>query len=78
VQSVRTIKPPRPRGLPGHRPGHSARCDGREAGARACRRARAAVAFVEYTLSPEARYPVAIKQGCSAAQWIASTAHLEP
>ena len=32
--------------------------------------ARAAVAFVEYTPSPEARYPVAIEQGYAAAQWI--------
>src|SRR5206468_2562728 len=31
--------------------------------------ARAAVAFVEYTPSPEARYPVAIEQGY-AARWI--------
>lgn len=29
-----------------------------------------AVAFVEYTPSPEARYPVAIEQGYAAAQWI--------
>ncbi|MCD2195864.1 alpha/beta hydrolase [Actinomycetospora endophytica] len=33
--------------------------------------ARAAVAFVEYTPSPEARYPVAIEQGYATAQWIA-------
>jgi acetyl esterase len=32
--------------------------------------ARAAVAFVEYTPSPEARYPVAIEQGYATAQWI--------
>ncbi len=32
--------------------------------------ASAAVAFVEYTPSPEARYPVAIEQGYAAAQWI--------
>ncbi|MFF7467536.1 alpha/beta hydrolase fold domain-containing protein [Streptomyces sp. NPDC008092] len=32
--------------------------------------AQAAVAFVEYTPSPEARYPVAIEQGYAAAQWI--------
>lgn len=32
--------------------------------------ARAAVAFVEYTPSPEARYPVAIEQGFATAQWI--------
>ena len=30
----------------------------------------AAVAFVEYDRSPEARYPVAIEQGYAAAQWI--------
>lgn len=32
--------------------------------------ANAAVAFVEYTPSPEAHYPVAIEQGYAAAQWI--------
>jgi acetyl esterase len=32
--------------------------------------ARAAVAFVEYDRSPEARYPVAIEQGYATAQWI--------
>jgi acetyl esterase/lipase len=32
--------------------------------------ARAAVAFVEYTPSPEAQYPVAIEQGYATAQWI--------
>ncbi|MBT2392917.1 alpha/beta hydrolase [Streptomyces sp. ISL-1] len=32
--------------------------------------ARAAVAFVEYTRSPEAHYPVAIEQGYATAQWI--------
>jgi acetyl esterase len=32
--------------------------------------ARAAVVFVEYTPSPEARYPVAIEQGYATAQWI--------
>jgi acetyl esterase len=32
--------------------------------------ARAAVVFVEYDRSPEARYPVAIEQGYAAAQWI--------
>ncbi|MDP9842535.1 alpha/beta hydrolase [Streptosporangium lutulentum] len=32
--------------------------------------ARAAFAFVEYTPSPEARYPVAIEQGYATAQWI--------
>jgi acetyl esterase/lipase len=33
--------------------------------------ARAAVVFPEYDLSPEARYPVAIEQNYSVAQWIA-------
>jgi acetyl esterase len=32
--------------------------------------ARAAVAFVEYDRSPEARYPVAIEQGYAVARWI--------
>jgi len=32
--------------------------------------AHAAVVFVEYTPSPEARYPVAIEQGYAAAQWV--------
>jgi acetyl esterase/lipase len=32
--------------------------------------ARAALAFVEYPNSPEARYPVAIEQGYATAQWI--------
>jgi len=32
--------------------------------------ARAALAFVEYTNSPEARYPTAIEQGYATAQWI--------
>ncbi|SNY53645.1 alpha/beta hydrolase [Paractinoplanes atraurantiacus] len=32
--------------------------------------ANAAVAFVEYDRSPEARYPVAIEQGYATAQWI--------
>jgi acetyl esterase/lipase len=32
--------------------------------------AQAAVAFVEYTPSPEARYPVAIEQGYATALWI--------
>jgi acetyl esterase len=32
--------------------------------------ARAAIAFVEYPNSPEARYPTAIEQGYAAAQWI--------
>src|SRR6516164_6919173 len=32
--------------------------------------ARAALAFVEYTNSPEAHYPVAIEQGYATAQWI--------
>jgi acetyl esterase/lipase len=34
--------------------------------------ARAAVAFVEYPNSPEARFPVAIEQGYATAQWILS------
>jgi acetyl esterase/lipase len=33
-----------------------------------------ALAFVEYTPSPEARYPVAIEQGYATAQWIPGTA----
>jgi acetyl esterase len=33
--------------------------------------ARAALAFVEYPNSPEARYPTAIEQGYAVAQWIA-------
>ena len=33
--------------------------------------ARAAVVFVEYDRSPEARYPVAIEQGYATAQWVA-------
>jgi acetyl esterase len=32
--------------------------------------ARAALAFVEYPNSPEARYPVAIEQGYATAQWV--------
>lgn len=32
----------------------------------------AAIAFVEYTRSPEARYPVAIEQGYAVAQWLQS------
>ena len=32
--------------------------------------AGAALAFVEYDRSPEARYPVAIEQGCATARWI--------
>src|SRR5215472_11841485 len=32
--------------------------------------ARAALAFVDYPNSPEARYPTAIEQGYAAAQWI--------
>jgi len=32
--------------------------------------ANAAIAFVEYTRSPEARYPVALEQGYAAARWI--------
>jgi acetyl esterase/lipase len=35
-----------------------------------CDGARAAVAFVEYDRSPEARYPVAIEQAYATAQWI--------
>src|SRR5690242_9404712 len=41
----------------------------------------AAVAFVEYDRSPEARYPVAIEQGYATAQWIvreAATHQLDP
>jgi acetyl esterase/lipase len=34
--------------------------------------ARAALAFVEYDRSPEARYPVAIEQGYATARWIAA------
>ncbi|MFE5589212.1 alpha/beta hydrolase [Streptomyces sp. NPDC056549] len=34
--------------------------------------ARAAVVFPEYTLSPEARYPVAVEQNYTVAQWIAT------
>jgi acetyl esterase len=34
--------------------------------------ANAAVAFVEYTPSPEAHYPVALEQGYATAQWIAA------
>jgi len=34
--------------------------------------ARAAVVFVEYDRSPEARYPVALEQGYAAARWITS------
>jgi acetyl esterase len=33
--------------------------------------AKAALAFVEYPNSPEARYPVAIEQGYATAQWVA-------
>ncbi|OKK22405.1 esterase [Streptomyces sp. CB00455] len=36
---------------------------------------RAAVVFPEYDLSPEARYPVAIEQNYSVAQWIAREGH---
>ena len=32
--------------------------------------ARAALAFVEYPNSPEARYPVAIEQGYATARWV--------
>ncbi|MFI2370743.1 alpha/beta hydrolase [Streptomyces sp. NPDC018833] len=38
-------------------------------------RAGAAVVFPEYELSPEARYPVAIEQSYSVAQWIARAGH---
>ncbi|MFB7255557.1 alpha/beta hydrolase [Streptomyces nojiriensis] len=37
--------------------------------------ARAAVVFPEYDLSPEARYPVAIEQNYSVAQWVAREGH---
>ncbi|MDI2128291.1 alpha/beta hydrolase [Yinghuangia seranimata] len=37
--------------------------------------ARAAVVFPEYDLSPEARYPVAIEQNYSVAQWIVREGH---
>jgi acetyl esterase/lipase len=37
--------------------------------------ARAALAFVEYPNSPEARYPVAIEQGYAVAQWITREGH---
>lgn len=37
--------------------------------------AGAALAFVEYTNSPEARYPVAIEQGYATAQWIVRNGH---
>ncbi|MEU2249478.1 alpha/beta hydrolase [Streptomyces sp. NPDC019224] len=36
---------------------------------------RAAVVFPEYDLSPEARYPVAIEQNYTVAQWIAREGH---
>ncbi|OAR22145.1 esterase [Streptomyces sp. ERV7] len=36
---------------------------------------RAAVVFPEYDLSPEARYPVAIEQNYSVAQWVAREGH---
>ncbi|MFE1550907.1 alpha/beta hydrolase [Streptomyces sp. NPDC058718] len=36
---------------------------------------RAAVVFPEYELSPEARYPVAIEQNYSVAQWVAREGH---
>ena len=44
----------------------------RSARARAGGRAGAALAFVEYDRSPEARYPVAIEQGYATARWIAA------
>ncbi|MFE9369600.1 alpha/beta hydrolase [Streptomyces sp. NPDC006711] len=37
--------------------------------------ARAAVVFPEYDLSPEARYPVAIEQNYSVAQWVSREGH---
>ncbi|MFD3469142.1 alpha/beta hydrolase [Streptomyces sp. NPDC058682] len=37
--------------------------------------ARAAVVFPEYDLSPEARYPVAIEQNYTVAQWVAREGH---
>ncbi|WP_030559308.1 alpha/beta hydrolase [Streptomyces aureocirculatus] len=37
--------------------------------------ARAAVVFPEYDLSPEVRYPVAIEQNYSVAQWVAREGH---
>ncbi|HEY6888305.1 MAG TPA: alpha/beta hydrolase [Solirubrobacter sp.] len=37
--------------------------------------AGAAVVFVEYDRSPEARYPVAIEQGYAAAQWVTREGH---
>jgi acetyl esterase len=37
--------------------------------------ANAAVVFVEYARSPEARYPVAIEQGYATASWIAREGH---
>ena len=42
----------------------------RPAGARARGRGPCGGAFVEYTPSPEARYPVAIEQGYATAQWL--------
>src|SRR5262249_40170202 len=39
--------------------------------------ARAALAFVEYDRSPEARYPVAIEQAYATAQWIIRNAASE-
>ncbi|MFD3570661.1 alpha/beta hydrolase [Streptomyces sp. NPDC058667] len=36
---------------------------------------RAAVVFPEYDLSPEARYPVAVEQNYSVAQWVAREGH---
>ncbi|MFD3335943.1 alpha/beta hydrolase [Streptomyces sp. NPDC058700] len=37
--------------------------------------ARAAVVFPEYDLSPDARYPVAVEQNYSVAQWVAREGH---
>src|SRR5688500_4312813 len=39
--------------------------------------AEAAVVFVEYTRSPEARYPVAIEQAYATAQWITQHGSME-
>jgi acetyl esterase/lipase len=39
--------------------------------------ANAAVVFVEYSRSPEARYPVAIEQAYAAARWVVQHGHIE-
>jgi acetyl esterase/lipase len=39
--------------------------------------AKAALAFVEYDRSPEARYPVAIEQGYATAKWLSANAEAE-